>query len=178
MNKYQNGKIYKLVCDNSPLIYYGSTTDALYRRLSKHRRQRTCSSKELFQLGNVSIHLVEEYPCNSKAELESRERIYIEFMLKNFDYKIICNERIPCRTSKEYYQDNKEEILKKTSLRASKNREKLNKYLKIYRVQNKECLRAKANEKINCNCGGKYTKANKQQHMKTKTHLEHVANQK
>ena len=177
MNKYQNGKIYKLVCDNSPLIYYGSTTDLLNRRLSKHKLQRTCS-RELFELGNVSIHLVEEYPCNSKKELESRERIYIEFMLKNFDYKIICNERIPCRSSKEYYQDNKEEILKKVLLRASKNKEKLNKYLKIYRVQNKECLRVKANEKINCNCGGKYTKANKQQHKRTKKHLDHVANQK
>ena len=92
MNKYQNGKIYKLTCDNSPLIYYGSTYLPLNKRLSKHKIQKT-GSRELFELGNVSIHLIEEYPCNSKNELESRERIYIEFMLKNFDYKIICTKQ-------------------------------------------------------------------------------------
>ena len=148
MNKYQNGKIYKLVCDNSPLVYYGSTIETLSTRLSKHKynhKNKTgCGSSELFDLGKVSIHEIEEYPCNSKKELESYERIYIEFILKNFDYKIICNKSIPCRTQKEY------------------------------RLENNEDLRSKANEKFICPCGGKYTRSHKLQHFKSKKHINYV----
>ena len=167
MNKYQNGKIYKLTCDNSPLIYYGSTCQKyLSSRLAGHKNslntERPCSSKQLFELGNVSIHLVEEYPCNSKMELELRERIYIEFMFKNFDYKIICNLHYPRRSksesSKEWYKQNKEK---------QKEYRENNEALKLYRKQT-----------INCECGGQYVITNKQRHLKTKKHLAYVANQK
>ena len=167
MNKYQNGKIYKLTCDNSPLIYYGSTCQKyLSSRLAGHKNslntERPCSSKQLFELGKVSIHLVEEYPCNSKMELELRERIYIEFMFKNFDYKIICNLHYPRRSksesSKEWYKQNKEK---------QKEYRENNEALKLYRKQT-----------INCECGGQYVITNKQRHLKTKKHLAHVANQK
>ena len=170
MNKYQNGKIYKLTCDNSPLIYYGSTCQKyLSRRLSGHKSDSSnnngrCSSKQLFELGNVSIHLVEEYPCNSKMELELRERIYIEFMLKNFDYKIICNLHYPRRSksesSKEWYK-------------IKKNKEKQKEY-----KENNEALKLYRKQTINCECGGQYVITNKQRHLKTKKHLAHVANQK
>ena len=38
MRDYKEGKIYKIVCDNTGLTYYGSTCEKrLSRRLSKHR---------------------------------------------------------------------------------------------------------------------------------------------
>ena len=38
MVKYENGKIYKIVCNKTGLIYYiGSTVKALYDRLSQHK---------------------------------------------------------------------------------------------------------------------------------------------
>ena len=38
MRDYKEGKIYKIVCDNTGLTYYGSTCEnRLSRRLSKHR---------------------------------------------------------------------------------------------------------------------------------------------
>ena len=162
MNKYQNGKIYKLVCDNSPLIYYGSTIQKLSNRLSSHKsecKRRNCGSKELFQLGKVSIHEIEKYPCNSKKELEDKERIYIEFILKNFDYKIICNKKIPSRNQKEYYRDNPN-------------------IMKEYKQKNKESIKKQSSKKFNCPCGGKYTNKNKQQHFKTKKHLNYLEEQK
>ena len=148
MNKYQNGKIYKLVCDNSPIIYYGSTIQKLTCRLAGHKydykRKKGCYSSELFELGKVSIHLIEKYPCNSRQELEAYERIYIEFILKNFEYKIICNKEIPCRTNKEYREDNKEE------------------------------LKAKKKENFNCECGGTYIRTHKSRHLKSKKHINYV----
>ena len=38
MRDYKDGKIYKIVCDNTGLTYYGSTCEKhLSRRLSRHR---------------------------------------------------------------------------------------------------------------------------------------------
>ena len=142
MNKYQNGKIYKLVCDNSPLVYYGSTCQKyLCNRLAVHKYNKDCNSSELFQLGKVTIHEIEKYSCNSRKELEDRERIYIEFILKNFDYKIICNKQIPSRSPAEYYTDNKESI------------------------------RKRQDKKINCPCGAVFRQVGKPRHLKTKKHL-------
>ena len=163
MNKYQNGKIYKLTCDNSPLIYYGSTSQKLYNRLSGHRNTKTCRSRELFEKGKVSIHLVEEYPCNSRKELEARERIYIEFMLNNFDYKIICNLQYPSRTKEEYRLINKDKANKRSKEWAMNNKEKRKNYKQI---------------KITCECGSFITKCNLLQHKRSKKHIAYVANQK
>ena len=204
-NKYQNGKIYKLVCDKSPLVYYGSTIKPLSRRLTHHKVSKCCSSRELFKLGNVSIELVEEYPCNSKKELQERERIYIEFMLNNFNHKIICNKVIPGRTAEEWRIDNRDEISKKRKehykanrdnvnerskkyYRANRekanersreyhkaNREKHNEQSKVYRIENRETINKKQREKFNCDCGGRYTRCHKARHMKSKNHLAYVS---
>lgn len=189
-SRYQNGKIYKLVCDATPIVYYGSTIRSLAQRLAKHKAiSNNCGSKELFELGNVSIVLVEEYPCNSMVELKSRERIYIEFMLNNFNHRVICNERIPTRTKEEWYQDNKEYVNEKTrkwrhdnieyyseykKQHYQKNREFLNEKQKKHYQNNKESISKKRNEKFNCDCGGKYTMANKARHLKTQNHKDYI----
>ena len=191
MNKYQNGKIYKLVCDNSPLVYYGSTIQSLNTRLTHHKHQyNTCSSKELFDLGNVSIVLVEDYPCNSKYELESRERIYIQFMLNNFNHRI-CNKIIPTRTPQEwrldnrewvfeyyrvYNQDHQEALNEKKRVYYQENKEALNEKKKVYYQENKEEINEKARRKFNCECGGRYTMRNKSAHFKTKKHQVYINN--
>ena len=173
MNPYQNGKIYKLVCDKSPLVYYGSTIQPLSQRLALHKTQQ-CSSQELFEKGNVSIELVEEYPCNSKKELEARERIYIEFMLNNFNHKIICNERIPGRTRAEYRLVNKDEISTKQKEYHEANRDKINTRKKEFYKANRELICQKANEKIKCECGSIINRNSKSRHMRTKKHLDYI----
>jgi hypothetical protein len=124
MNKYNNGKIYKLVCNNTGLIYYGSTIQTLPKRIYEHKRCKDCTSREIIKNENFEIILVELYKCNSKIELEQRERYYIE-------NNECINKKIPTRTKKEYYEKNKE-IFK----------ERHNEYRKEYRLNNKE----KANE--------------------------------
>ena len=177
-NKYKNGKIYKLVCDATPIVYYGSTIRTLSERLSHHKKFSDCSSKELFEMGNVSIHLIEEYPCNNKKELESRERIYIEFMLKNFNHKIICNKRIPLRTHKEYRQENRYLISEHQKEYYQQNKSTVIEKVKVYRQNNRETINEKKKEKIACECGTFISKVNKSRHMKTKTHLEYISAKK
>ena len=58
MPNYLLSKIYRLVCDDENLIYYGSTTQLyLASRLSGHKQSylnkvNSCESKRLYDVGN------------------------------------------------------------------------------------------------------------------------------
>ena len=100
MVNYSNGKIYKIT--GGGMTYYGSTTQPLNKRLAVHRNLN-CSSKIIIETGKYDICLVEEFKCENKEQLHARERFYIE-------NNECINKRIPSRTKKEYYEDNKEQI--------------------------------------------------------------------
>ena len=97
---YKNGKIYKLVSDNTNNIYIGSTCNKLCKRLYHHRwdaKNHQISSSKLFIYDDIKIILIEDYPCERKEQLLSRERYWIEI---NKD--LVINKNIPSRSSKEY----------------------------------------------------------------------------
>ena len=99
MPDYNKGKIYKLVADGTDDIYIGSTTQKLYKRLAVHKCKATnelnyCTSRFLFEQGNVKIILIEDYPSERKEQLIARERYCIE-TLPSINYII------PGRTPKE-----------------------------------------------------------------------------
>ncbi len=138
-NKYSKGKIYKLcskiINDNEEqLIYIGSTIEPyLCNRLCKHKaKYKRClnefndyiSSYKLFEkygINGVSIILIENYPCNSKQELEAKERWYIE-------NNICVNKNIPTRTEQEYNAENKEIIKMKKKEFYIENKDKILEY--------------------------------------------------
>jgi hypothetical protein len=110
MEKYKNGKIYKLV--GGGMVYYGSTIQKLNDRLNGHickkrkYQEGKCSyvtSFSILDAEDCRIELVEEYPCNSKRELEAREKHYIQ-------NNICVNKYIPTRTAKEYYENNIDKV--------------------------------------------------------------------
>jgi len=106
-NKYQQGKIYKIVCNITGEVYYGSTIDTLNRRLTKHKQSRkSCSSRNIIERGDYEMILIKNYPCNNVYELEEEESNYIR-------NNTCINVVIPNRTQKEYYEDNKKKILEK-----------------------------------------------------------------
>lgn len=184
MVNYQNGKIYKIVCNDTGKQYIGSTCKKyLSQRLANHKHpSNTSSSREIIEGGNYSMVLVELCPCNSKDELHKRERHFIETME-------CVNQIIPSRTKKEWCEDNKEHISKrdKKYYEANKervleqhkeyyeaNKERLMEQKKEYYEINKEKINQKKNEKHNCECGGKYTITHKSKHLKTKKHLKYL----
>jgi hypothetical protein len=85
--KYQKGKIYKIVCKTTNKIYIGSTCEKyLSDRLKGHRiaykykKDMTnyyCSVFEVLKNNNYYIELIENYPCTCKDELSRRERHHI-----------------------------------------------------------------------------------------------------
>ena len=151
VNKYQNGKIYKITDNGYTKCYYGSTTSSLSARIAQHilrYKKKTEENSSVFKLfdefgfENCQIVLEELYPCNSRKELTQREGQFI----KNND---CVNERIAGRTREqwneingnEYYKNNRESVLQKRKEYASKNKEAIAQRQKEYRTKNKEAIK-------------------------------------
>jgi hypothetical protein len=94
------------------------------------------------------------------------------------------NVRVEGRTIDEWYEDNKEEILKKKKEFYEDNKEEKKEYYEDHKEEilekrkekyknNKEEILEKAKEKILCDeCGIYYTKSNKSQHLNSKKHIK------
>ena len=138
MPDYSNGKIYKIHRYQTDLVYYGSTTQTLCRRLSKHKTNIKCgcnvTSKQILEYDDAMITLIELFPCGSKSELLSRERWYIE-------NNQCVNKCIPGRTRAEYTEAN---------------RDKISQQGKVYREANYD--RIKSNREANRDGIKKYNK--------------------
>ena len=151
---YQNSKIYKIINDALPdLVYYGSTVNTLSKRFGEHKsKSNKCTSKQLFDCDvKPQIFLVESFPCNSKIELNARERWHIE-------NNVCINKQIPNRTKKEWCEnnkgkineyvkqykiDNKEEIKLQRAKHYQDNKERLLTKAKQYKIDNKEMVKEK-----------------------------------
>ena len=142
MVNYANGKVYRLVNNVDEKFYIGSTCNPLHKRKNGHKRDAIKSPeqpvyKHLNTVGweNVEIILIESYPCNSKAELEARERFWIELM------KPELNKAIPTRTPKERYQATPEKFIQKAKKRYEmKSEEILQQKKKYYVAKSNEIL--------------------------------------
>lgn len=136
MNKYQNGKIYKIVCRITNLIYIGSTIEKyLSNRLKNHRskfknnKKDNTTSFKVLENNDYYIELVELFPCNSRDELLVRERYY-------FDLIDCVNKIRPITTFEEKKEINNIRVKKYRD--NDNNKEKIKEQLKKYRDNNKE----------------------------------------
>lgn len=181
---YSLGKIYKIT--GNGYTYYGSTCEpTLARRLAGHIRnyKRYLNGKDhfitsfrCFENNNNDYHiiLVEKYSCNNKDELHARERWYIE-------NNECCNKVVVGRTHKEYdkkyYEINKEQILEYHKNYYQQNKDEISEYHKNRYEANKEKIQKWQKAKLTCECGSKYSKSNKSQHMKTVKHQKYINQQ-
>ena len=175
MVNYKNGKIYKLISDQTDKIYIGSTCSELHKRLYQHKKIYTywkhsfgkgyISSIELIKEGEVEIVLIENYSCNDKNELHAREKYWID---QNKD-KIV-NKNIPARTQKEYAK--LEELCE-----CGMNYYKCKKYEHLGSDKHKNALNNMEKKpidqkaKVLCECGLTYTHSRRASHMNTDKHI-------
>jgi len=211
-NKYHNGLIYKIICKDSEIsdIYVGSSVDFIKRKNSHKSRTNNINS-EKYNLyvykfirenggwDNWEMLEITKYSCESRLELETEERKYMELL------KSTLNIHIPTRTMKEWRQDNTEKYKEKKREYYQTNKDKMREtsknyyndnketiletqkeYSKKYRDNNKEKVlktqkkyrdnnREKLQQKVNCECGGKYTHNHKSRHSKTIKHQSYLA---
>ena len=140
MVKYENGKIYKIVCNTTKTIYIGSTVNTLCERLSGHKydyinnetSKKNLSSSKVLENNDFEIFLIKLFPCNTREELLMEERRFIE--------ELECvNQTVPIRTNEESAELRKQ---RKKNWHA-KNRESNNEKQNLYREKNKEVMQEK-----------------------------------
>jgi hypothetical protein len=130
MVDYANGKIYKIVGEDGT-TYYGSTTLTLKMRKRKHRMDETTSAyRKIISQMNWDMILIENYPCESKKELEQREAWYIR-------ENPCVNQCIPGRTSKEWREDNRERLKPYHEEYRNNHRDRAKAYAREHRIGNK-----------------------------------------
>ena len=167
MPDYSQGKIYKIECNITNDVYYGSTVQSLSERLLKHKSKRDCSAIDIIDRGNFNMKVIEEFPCNRRQELEARESYYIR-------NNLCINKQIPGRTQEEWYQDNKEYAKQQSKKYNEENKGRKKENDKKYRENNKEIIKSKQNQVFTCVCGNNYTRSNYQQHIKSKKHQNYL----
>lgn len=94
--------------------------------------------------GHFRIELLEKYPCEDKEELLKEEGKYIREMNPEL------NKNIAGRTKKEYYADNKQQVLDKYEHYYQDNKDKIDTYRKDYWQEHKDRRKEickKSNEK-------------------------------
>ena len=115
-------KIYKIIDNTNGNVYIGKTKQKyLSDRLSSHKYDKECMSREIIKNGDYKIELIEE------TEDETRERYWIE----NTE---CVNKQIPGRTKKEWNRDNKDKMnsYRKKYYKNKNNRDKFSLYQKEY----------------------------------------------
>ena len=145
-NRYNNGRIYKIVDTVNGYFYIGSTCNPLTKRLSKHKydskRQPERSVYKYFnsiKWENVKIILITECYLDNKEQLLREEDNYIQMY----------NDNPLCLNIK----------------RAFVTKEETKEYNKEYREQQCVCL-----------CGCAITKRNYKRHTQTKKHPNYINN--
>ena len=144
MPNYENGKIYKLWSPSKNLFYYGSTTQTLAQRLTKHKSShktykdnniRYCTSHLVLDCEDYKMELIEEYSCNNKQQLCNKEGEYIK---NNECVNKVIHGRSKIQYAKEYRIQNKEKRNEYNKQYIENNKEQNKEYHKQYRIDNKE----------------------------------------
>ena len=154
---YNNSKIYCIRNSINDMIYIGSTTQPLSKRMGEHRNNINCVKcknyklyETMRELGryNFYIELLENYECNNLEDLRKREGELIR------EYKTELNNRIAGRTGNEWYYENKDkkkkyyETNKDTIKECQKEWSRKNEdKIKTYRETNKEDRKDKARQR-------------------------------
>ena len=148
--RYQRGQIYCIRSPQTEMVYYGSTIQPLYKRFHQHNRDMKrghyCSSHKILKLGDAYIEFVEDFPCNSKKELERREG---QIIRENKQHCV--NSNIAGQTEKEWYEANKDAILAQQKEYYEANKEAILAYNKEYKNTNKDVITAQQKEYYEAN---------------------------
>jgi len=200
---YQNSVIYKICCKDPEIkdIYVGSTTN-FKRRMSGHKTNCNNEKSKEYNypvyrfirdtggFNNWTIVKIRDVVCKDKYDLVAEERKefeklgatlnscypqrsskeYIEENREEISIKkkeyYEENREEILEKKKEYYEENKDEIREKRKESYQKNKEEILEKNKKYREKNKE----KLYEKIQCECGSVVCRKSLTRHKKTQKH--------
>ena len=186
---YSNGKIYKIINTITDDVYVGSTCNSLEKRLIKHKSEMNCntySKKKLHQkmrelgVDVFYIKLIQDAPCESKAELRAIEGKYIREIGT-------LNKHIAGRTQPIYIQETKDQKREYDKNYREARQEQISERRKKHCEDNKELYkerwqqtylkrRDKLSEKVVCECGKEVSRGWLSNHNKSQQHQQALEN--
>jgi len=211
MPDYSKGLIYQLCCKNPEITecYVGSTTNKTRR---KQEHKSSCNKKDNKQYNhykyqfirenggfeNWDLIVIEPFSCNSKTELETRERYWIEKLnsilnsvkrpyTTKEERKIDQQKYDKIKYEKEKGTDKYKAQQKKTQKTYrekhpdkhkkyyEEHKDELKLYIKEYHNKHKELKQQKDKERIDCNvCNCSIRKCDLLRHSKSKKHINNL----
>lgn len=162
-------------------VYIGSTTQRLSKRWKDHKNMENKNS-ELYQamdeigIEQFYIELIEDHPCENREQLCAREGHYIrQFDSVNNGYNMYLTGRTRNEWRKDtnepqrYYDEHKDAVLERQKQYYQENKDKK----KDYYDRNFEHIQARRGAKFECECGGSYTRQNRNKHLQTQKHCQY-----
>lgn len=196
-NTEKQAYTYKLVSKDPSITdcYVGSTTNLRHRKFNHKGRcndpKREQHHYKVYQFirehggwDNWEMVMIESFPFINRDDQRKHER-------KAFDeLKPTLNCDVPCRTVKEWCEDNRDSLLakkreyhhanrgeilvKKREYREA-NRKQIAAKGREYRKANKQAISIRTSEKIQCECGSTLTRHCIPRHRRTKKHMDLMA---
>ncbi|KAF1778887.1 GIY-YIG domain [Phytophthora cactorum] len=130
------GRVYKITNADESIVYIGSTAESLRRRFKRH----TYGFKHFRKHGvdSFSIHLISEHEIENSQQLHEFEQLVI-------DQTSCVNKNAAYRT--------KEQRKEKVNQRYQCDKEQRLEKARQYSQANKDNIKARMSERINCGCG-------------------------
>ena len=165
-NRYENGRIYKIVNVGYNKCYIGSTCESLTLRFNRHKwkyNQYLKGSTDItrsfllfdeFGIDNCKIELIENYSCNNKEELLKREGYFIEnndcinkqIAGRSREQWVLDNKEHLQNYKNKYYEEHKEECKERVKQHKEDNKEHYYTYYQEYKVKNRDKINQKNKE--------------------------------
>ena len=147
---------YCVVCNITGEKYYGSTIKTLKHRMIKHKSELSCRTKQIIERGDYNSYILGEYETEEQARL--KEKWYINNKECINRQRINCTSEELLEQKRNYYHNNKEQ----------------NKQKRIeYREKNKETIKLKKAEKVQCEFCNEYsTSSHLRRHQRSKKCLK------
>lgn len=181
-NKYSKGKIYQIYCHVTNNRYIGSTLQKLNYRLHTHKshyklylqdKHHYVSVYEVLKNNKYDISLLENYPCNSKEELELREAVWVK-------ENECVNINVPAATEEDrelnraisndkYIKSEKGKITREKYRKSEKGKEAEKRHKQTELYKNKMIELSK---KVKCKCDSVISRGNYLRHLQSKKHLQ------
>ena len=179
-------QIYKISSDYCDKFYIGSTRNFTTR---KNRHKSDCNNpnagnhnskiyrtiRENHGWQNWNMVCIEVMENTTKLDAEIREEQWRMSLKATLNDKMVTRGYMTkAEYDKQHYAENIDHYKEWQKQYYDQRKDHCKEYGKQYYEANKEQIRAKNNEKCDCECGGKFTHANKIRHSKSIKHQQYL----